>query len=179
MKYLFIILFCITILSFGCNKENDMSEKQLQYSSNIESFVDFKILDSKSNNLLSDDVSNHLTSSDIDLVYYENGKEKVYFNSLMDASKGYLIFGKDSTTYIRLFLNKPDTKNESVTYLRIGKNNVLDTFKAKYEVASNENTNGSYIGKNIIVLKVWCNNTLLYDKDVLINNLSNLPVVRK
>jgi len=173
MKSVFYILI-IAIGFFSCNKDdNNMNESQ--YSVNIESFIDFKVQDSDGNNLLYSEAIDDYTYDNIAVVYFEKGKEKVYNNPLLDASKGYLIMGNADDKYIRLYLNLSiDKNNESLTYLRIDHND-LDTIKSSFIISSGEN--GDYGGSSTSVHKVWYNGILILDKEAGIP--TELPVIEK
>ena len=170
----------------SCSKENEM-KKQTYFQDNIDASVEFKLFNSEGNNLLSNSTTHHLTDSDIDWVYFEKGKEKVYYNPLMASSKNYSIKNTGIESYISLGLINQDsifetfeinTSNfETTTYLRIGKNNPLDTIKATYKAIKNTN-DGSFGGGGTYVTKqkVWFNKTLIYDKEA---ELDALPIIIK
>jgi len=170
-------IFCLIISAIGlfsCNKD-DSKLSDAQYNVNIESFIDFKLQDSNGNNLLSENTTNYLTYESIDVIFFENGKEKVYNNPLLDASKGYLILGDGADKYIRLYLSlQIDKNNESLTYLRIEKSD-LDTLKSSFITSSGKS--GNYGGGSTSVQNVWYNGNLILDKAAGI--ASELPIIRK
>lgn len=152
-----IIILVTTILMVACNKENAEIDTSKDYMY-IDNKLDLIIDDTNGVNIL----NTILGYNDIDIVSFENGKEKIFYNPMLDASKGYFINEFNSNYYLRLFLNLPkEGSKESFTYMRIKQGSIKE-FKSEFEV--NKVETGIDGGSSIVLKRVWLNNTLFLDK---------------
>ena len=150
----------------ACSKED--KEPEADDSTYINTTLDFEIRNKEKKDLLSGE--NSLTYDDIDVVYYQKGKEKVYDNPLaLDGRKGYVILrywdGKYlDTKYVHLYLNEPSKRSENIayTYLRISGRPELYTFKVEYK------TGEDYVE----VQKVYLNGVLFWPTET-----GSIPVI--
>lgn len=172
--FLALFLFSCEKDSFDCSKDDD-KEDDIKFGSVLEDDIGFKLQDSNGNDLLSEKTANYLTYDDIDVVYFEKGKEKIYNKPLSDYPKGYTIVHVGEDNYISLELSlELDKNNESLTYLRIN-NGELDTIKTLF-VHFFPTKPYYFMDSSTRLDKVWYNGTLIYD---LANYTSDWIVIVK
>lgn len=169
------MIISIAILAFlvGCdNNSKDDIENKFPDNMYIDSSIDFKLEDTYGNDLLSDRTQGFYNCSDIDKIVLKEGKQEVFNDPLLTASKGFTVFKFEDHYYIRLFLEKPISgESESITYVRFGDSDIY-TFKTEYtiSVGNNDIDGGSSVIKN----KIWFNNSLFWDS----SNPEQVPVVK-
>lgn len=169
------MIISIVLLAFlvGCDKNSkDDSENKFPDNMYIDSSIDFKLEDTNGNDLLSDRTIGYYNYSDIDKIVLKDGKQVVFNNPLLTASKGFTIFKFEDHYYIRLFLEKPISgENKSITYIRFGGSDI-DTLKTEYTISVGDNDIDG--GSSVIKNKVWFNNSLFWDS----TNTEKVPVVK-
>lgn len=166
------MIISIALLAFlvGCDENN--SEIKSQDNMYIDSSIDFKLEDNNGNDLLSDRTIGYYNYSDIDKIVLKDGKQVVFNDPLLTASKGFTIFKFDDHYYIRLFLEKPMSgESKSITYIRFGGSDI-DTLKTEYTISVGDNNIDG--GSSVIKNKVWFNNSLFWDS----TNTEKIPVVK-
>ncbi len=155
LNYSFSILAILAM--FSCEKKQDDLSAQTLTGAYRSGSISFGLSDNSGNDLLSENTNGSYKLDDIDWIYYDNEKLKIFNNPLLDNPKNLKIVHENDKNYIWLYLREPtETETETNTYIRYGSADV-DTIKAVFEIKKEV----SYCA----ILKVWYNGNLIFEKD--------------
>jgi len=159
MKTIFNFSFLILAIvgMFSCEKKQDELSAQTLNGAYRSGSVSFGLSDKNGNDLLSENTNGNYKLDDIDWVYYDNNKLKIFSNPLLDNPKNLKIFHDNDKNYIWLYLREPtEAETETYTYIRYGSTDI-DTIKAVFEIKKD-------VGY-CAILNVWYNGALIFEKD--------------
>jgi len=129
--------FTLGILALvGCGSKNDPAPYEATF---IDVHSDFYVLDHEGNDLLDPDNPDAIGSDDLDIYYVIDGEAERFYESNLDAPKGFSIYepeGDYEKYRIRLFLNTSETKEVTRTLLKWS-DFETDTIKTKYYRSEN------------------------------------------
>ena len=166
-----LLIFSVVLAFCGCDKNHE--ELEQDDSTYVDATLDFEIRDENGKDLLSGD--DGLSYDDIDVIYYQKGKEKIYDNPLaLEGRKRYVICQDWNekylqTKYIHLYLFEPLKSSSKVayTYLRISGSKKLYTFKVEYDEDTNYRAKQKVYLDNVLFWSTQTKNTpIMTIKDI-------------
>ncbi len=166
MKRLFSLpaLAATLILAAGCNKTE--TERQRMVASHIDASLAFLVADPSGNNQIVPDVfPTYDGYPGVDVIRYNGKKAQVFSDPLMGAPKGYSLYSSpQGGAYIDLYLERPYVGESTAdTYIRFW-HHPIDKLTAEYEYHESE-IPGMYGGSSLVVVKVWLNGELFWDRE--------------
>ena len=148
MKNLFLIMLMVL---FSCNSESNNEE------TNIESEVQFFVLDDENNDLLNPNGQNSINLENVKVFEIIDGQEVEVNNPNSDSPRGFVLLepeGIYDKYRLALGLNIKETSNPTTTIIKWSTTDV-DRFKAEFNRGNNF----------IICTKIWLNDKTVWDNN--------------